>query len=72
MLVMLNMGLRVSEVSNLRPGNINLTEGNLRVVNGKGGVGRDVVIPNGYTSSILMGWKKIKPKSQYFFYSKRY
>jgi integrase/recombinase XerD len=58
MLVMLNMGLRVSEVSNLKPGNINLTEGKLRVVNGKGGVGRDLVIPNGYTSDVLMKWKK--------------
>jgi len=37
MLVMLNMGLRVSEVFNLKPGNINLTDEKLRVVNGKGG-----------------------------------
>ena len=67
MLVMLNMGLRVSEVSNLKPGNINLTEGKLRVVNGKGGVDRDLVIPNGYTTDVLIKWKKIKPKGQYFF-----
>jgi integrase/recombinase XerD len=67
MLVMLNMGLRVSEVSNLRPGSINLTEGKLRVVNGKGGVDRDLAVPNGYTNEILKRWKKIKPKSQYFF-----
>ena len=31
MSVMLNCGLRVSEVVNLRPGNINLTKGKLRV-----------------------------------------
>ena len=67
MLVMLNMGLRVSEVSNLKPGKINLTEGKLRVVNGKGGVDRDLIIPNGYSSDILIKWKKIKPKSDYFF-----
>ncbi len=67
MTVILNMGLRVSEVSNLKPGNINLTEGKLRVVNGKGGVDRDLIIPNGYTSDILMKWKKIRPKGEYFF-----
>ena len=67
MLVMLNMGLRVSEVSNLKPGNINLTEGKLRVVNGKGGVDRDLIIPNGYTTDVLIRWKKKKPKSDYFF-----
>jgi len=65
--VMLNLGLRVSEVSNLKPGNINLTEGKLRVVNGKGGVDRDLIIPNGFTTQMLKKWKKIKPKSKYFF-----
>ena len=65
--VMLNLGLRVSEVSNLKPGNINLTEGKLRVVNGKGGVDRDLIIPKGYTSEILKKWKSIKPKGKYFF-----
>ena len=65
--MMLNMGLRVSEVSNLKPGNINLTEGKLRVVNGKGGVDRDLIIPNGFTTQILKRWKKIKPKAEYFF-----
>ena len=34
--LMLHCGLRVSEVVNLRPGNINLTKGKLRVENGKG------------------------------------
>jgi integrase len=43
MTVMINMGLRVSEVSNLKPGNINLTEYKLRIVNGKGGVDRDIL-----------------------------
>ena len=65
--VMLNMGLRVSEVSNLKPGSINLTEGKLRIGNGKGGVDRDLTIPNGYTSDALMKWKKIRPKGKYFF-----
>ena len=65
--LMLNMGLRVSEVVNLKPSDINLTNNKLRVVNGKGGVDRDLTIPEN-TSYILMEWKKIKPKnSQYYF-----
>ena len=64
---MLNMGPRVSEVSNLKPGDINLTEGKLRIINGKGGIDRDLIIPNGYTSEILKKWKSIKPKGEYFF-----
>ena len=67
MTVMINMGLRVSEVSNLKPGSLNLTENKLRVVNGKGGVDRDLTIPNGYTSEVLKNWKKIRPKGDYFF-----
>ena len=65
--VMLNIGLRVSEVSNLKPGHINLTENKLRVVNGKGGVDRDLTIPNGYTSELLKKWKDRRPKGEYFF-----
>jgi len=67
MLVMLNMGLRVSEVSNLKPGNINLTDKKLRIVNGKGGVDRDLIIPNGFTTQMLKRWKKIKLKAEFFF-----
>ncbi len=64
--LMLNMGLRVSEVSNLRSGNVNLTEHKLRVVGGKGGVDRDLIIPF-YTAELLKEWKKIKPTSEWFF-----
>ena len=67
MTVMLNIGLRVSEVSNLKPGHINLTENKLRVVNGKGGVDRDITIPNGYTAELLKRWKDRRPKGDYFF-----
>jgi site-specific recombinase XerD len=67
MTVMLNLGLRVSEVSNLKPGYINLTENKLRVVNGKGGVDRDLTIPNGYTTELLKKWKDRRPKGEYFF-----
>jgi len=65
--LMLNLGLRVSEVVNLRPGDLNLTKRKLRVVNGKGGVDRDLIIPE-YTAELLKEWKKAKPKdSRYFF-----
>ncbi|TET06177.1 MAG: integrase [Candidatus Atribacteria bacterium] len=65
--LMLNLGLRVSEVVNLKPGDLNLTKRKLRVVNGKGGVDRDLIIPE-YTAEILREWKKAKPKnSRYFF-----
>lgn len=64
--LMLNLGLRVSEVSNLRSGNVNLTENKLRVVGGKGGIDRDLIIPF-YTAELLKEWKKIKPKSEWFF-----
>jgi len=65
--LMLNMGLRVSEVVNLKPGDLNLTKRKLRVVNGKGGVDRDLIIPE-YTAELLKEWKKARPKgSRYFF-----
>jgi len=68
MKLMANCGLRVSEVVNLRPGDINLTERKLRVVNGKGGVDREIPFKT-YDSlvDILKEWKKRKPRSDYFF-----
>lgn len=65
--ILLDMGLRVSEVADLRPGNINLTNRRLRVVNSKGGRDRDLAIPL-ETIDVLKEWKQRKPKnSQYFF-----
>ncbi len=65
--IMVNMGLRVSEVTNLRPGDINLTKNKLRIVQGKGGVDRDLTI-GVYASEILSDWKEAKPKNtEYFF-----
>ncbi len=66
--LMLNMGLRVSEVVSLKPGDINLTKNKLRVVNGKGGVDRDLTIPEN-TSSLLKEWKKKKPKNSKNFFT---
>lgn len=66
--LMLNLGLRVSEVVNLKPGDLNLTKRKLRVVNGKGGVDRDLIIPE-YTTEILREWKKAKPKNSRNFFT---
>ncbi len=65
---MLNLGLRVSEITNLRPSSINLTSQKLRIVNGKGSKDRDLIIPDALISD-LRAWKdtgKVKG-SKYFF-----
>jgi len=64
--LMLNCGLRVSEVVNLRPGNINLTKGKLRVESGKGNRDRDLAIPE-YLTDLFDSWRKRRPESYYFF-----
>jgi len=66
MSLMLHCGLRLAEVTNLRPGSINLTKGKLRVVNGKGNKDRDLAIPE-YLVDLLEAWRKIRPKGDYFF-----
>lgn len=66
--LMLNVGLRVSEISNLKPQDINLTKNKLRIVEGKGGVDRDLVIPF-YTSELLKEWWKAKPKNTKYFFT---
>src|SRR5665811_2599590 len=62
--VMLNCGLRVSEVVNLRPGNINLTKGKLRVESGKGNRDRDLAIPE-YLTDLFESWRKRRPAVSY-------
>ena len=64
--LMLHCGLRVSEVINLRPGNINLTKGKLRVENGKGNKDRDLAIPE-YLTDLFDSWRKKRPQSDFFF-----
>ena len=66
MSLMLHSGLRLSEITNLRPGSINLTKGKLRVVSGKGNKDRDLAIPE-YLVDLLEAWRKIRPKGDYFF-----
>jgi len=60
------MSLRVSEVINLKPGDINLTLKKLRVVNGKCGVDRDLIIPE-FIIDLLKEWKDRKPKNTKYF-----
>lgn len=64
--VMLNMGLRVSEVADLKVSDVNIDKKKLRVVNGKYSKDRDLIIP-GYTLELLEKWMAIKPESRYFF-----
>ncbi len=66
MSLMLHCGLRLSEVVNLKPGNINLTKGKLRVESGKGKKDRDLAIPD-YLTELLDTWRNIRPKSNFFF-----
>ena len=64
--LMLHCGLRLSQITNLKPGNINLTKGKLRVESGKGKKDRDLAIPD-YLNDLLEAWRNIRPKSNYFF-----
>lgn len=66
--LMLNMGFRLNEVVNLRPGDLNLTKGKLKVVNGKGGKDRELGIPEN-TAHLLEEWRKIKPKDTVYFFT---
>lgn len=66
MSLMLHCGLRLSEVTNLRPSNINLAKGKLRVESGKGNKDRDLAIPD-YLIDLLEKWRKMRPQSDYFF-----
>ena len=66
MSLMLHCGLRLSEVVNLKSGNINLTKGKLRVESGKGKKERDLAIPD-YLTDLLDTWRNIRSKSNFFF-----
>jgi len=67
--LMVNTGLRVSEVSGLKNKDINIKEGKLRVINGKGSKDRDLTIGNKQTLELLREYNKIRPKGDYFFIS---
>jgi site-specific recombinase XerD len=67
--LMINTGLRVSEVSGLKDQDINIKEGKLRVINGKGSKDRDVTIGNKQALEFLKEYNKARPRSNYFFTS---
>lgn len=66
MALMLHCGLRISEIVNLSPGNINLTKGKLRVESGKGNKDRDLAVPE-YLVYLLDSQRKKRSPSDYFF-----
>jgi site-specific recombinase XerD len=63
---MANLGLRVSEVVNLKVDSIDLTNRKLRVVNGKYARDRDLKIGPG-TAEALTAWDKRRKGGDYFF-----
>ena len=67
MSLMVNCGLRVSEIINLKPEDLNLSKNKLRVKNGKGKKDRDILSINLFTIALLNKWNKKKPESEYFF-----
>jgi integrase/recombinase XerD len=69
MKIILNCGLRISEAINLKATEIDLDNGKLKIVDGKGGKDRNLAIPEAIKEN-LKAWEKIKPKSEYFFPTK--
>jgi len=61
---MFHCGLRLSEVANLKSGNITLTKGKIRIEFGKRKKDRDLAIPD-YPNNLLEAWRDIKSKSSY-------
>ena len=64
--LMLHCGLHVSEVTDLRPGNTNLTKGKLKIESGKGKRDRDLAIPE-YLTDLFDSWRKRRPENNFFF-----
>lgn len=68
--VMYLAGLRVSEVCNLCPGNVDREEKKIRVNNGKGGTDR--IIPFGaHLLEELEKWERIRGESIYYFHGSK-
>ena len=59
-------GARVSDVINLKPGNISTTNREAIIKNGKYDVDRNLLFSE-YTAELLGRYKKARPKSDYFF-----
>ena len=59
-------GARVSDVINLKPGDLNIGEREATVIGGKGGVDRIITFSE-YTAGLLKRYKDVRPKGKYFF-----
>ncbi len=59
-------GARVSDITNLKPGNINIGKREVLIKCGKGGIDRSLSFSE-YTAELLKKYKKARPKSDYFF-----
>jgi integrase/recombinase XerD len=59
-------GARVSDVTNLRPGNINIAKKEVIIKGGKGDVDRNLSFSD-YTGQLLKKYKEARPKGEYFF-----
>ena len=59
-------GARVSDVINLKPGNISTTNREANIKNGKYDVDRNLLFSD-YTADLLKKYKEARPKGDYFF-----
>jgi site-specific recombinase XerD len=64
---MLCAGLRVSEICNLAPGSVDFTEDMIHIIDGKGGVDRNVPIRPSLREW-LEKWDEIRPRDSEFFF----
>jgi len=67
--LMVNTGLRVSEVTNLKTNHVDLNSRSLKVVNGKGHKDRNLIIPE-HTAELLKQWNKKRSQGEYLFNTK--
>ena len=67
--LMINTGLRVSEIANLRTNSIDLKTRSLKVVNGKGHKDRNLIIPE-HTTELLKQWNKKRTPGEYLLNTK--
>lgn len=66
--LMWDSGARVSDITNLKPGNINIKKREILIKNGKGGVDRNLTFSD-LTGKLLLRYSNQRPKGQYFFCS---
>jgi len=59
-------GARVSDITNLKPGELNISKKEIIIKNGKGGVDR-ILSFSEYTQDLFKKYKTDRPKGKYFF-----